>query len=337
MPLPAQAVGTGDPVILSPVAGETVPQGWVGTVQVDFSDAVPASYLVQVECPPGEGDAEVDEYLFQTEFVYDGTQDDYQVTVGPIRTPSPQRCEVTVTDHFEGAGWAVLDFFVAARVLTMDSVSVSPAVFYPLVRDSFRDGTNLSWRVTKPAGMRARITDSRGNTIRYANLGNRVGPDAWTWQGYRDNGALAAPGRYSIELVARDAELGTTRRAVTLVRVATAVLTRRTSRVRLGDSVTGLSVSGPCSVTRDLTQHTTTVACRGGGYAQAWFRFPVPATADDARGSSIGRAGCCTAGTLTRQLQRTSSRTYRVGMRVTGSRSFTITTVSLAYRYRTRI
>jgi hypothetical protein len=333
----AEAVGTGDPVILSPVAGQTVPQGWTGTVHVDFADAVAASYLVQVECPPGEGEAELDDYLFQDEFVYDGTQDDYQATVGPIHTASLERCEVTVTDHFEGNGWAVLDFFVGAGVLSMDSVSRSPAVFYPLVQDGFRDSTTLAWRVTKPAGMRARITDSRGRTVRYANLGSRSGPGSWSWAGYRDSGARAAPGRYSIELVARDAELGTLRRAVEVVRVATAVQTLHASRVRTGDAVTGSAVSGPCSMTRDPAHRVTELACRGGGYAQAWFRFVVPASAYAPAATVGGQPGPGTAGTVSRQVERLDSRSYRVGMRVTGTRSFTIASVRLTYSYRHRI
>ncbi len=336
-PLPAQAVGTGDPVILSPVAGQVVPQGWSGTLQVDFSNARPAGYLVQVECPPGEGDVDVDDYLFQDEFAYDGTQDDYQATIGPIHTPTLQRCQITVTDHFAGQGWALLDFRVAAGTLTLDDVSASPAVFYPLVRDFFRDSTVLHWSLGKPAGLRARIRNSAGRTVRYVNLGRRVGAGSWSWFGYRGDGARAAPGRFRVELVATDPERATVRRASRAVRIATAVRTHRTSRVRVGDSVTGSRVSGPCSVSRQPAQHGTRLACHGGGFAQAWFRFPVRASAFDAGGSSIGHAGCCTTGTVTRQLQRTSSRTYRVGMRVTGSRSFTITEVSITYSYRLRI
>jgi hypothetical protein len=337
VPVAAQAVGTGDPVILSPVAGQVVAQGWTGTLQVDFSDAVPATYLMQVECPPGEGDADVDDYLFQEDFVYDGTQDVYQATVGPIHTPVLQRCEVTITNHFAGKGWALVDFFVAAGVLTMDSVSASPAVFYPIVQDGYRDSTALSWRVSKPAGMRARITTTSGNTVRYANLGNRVGPGSWSWFGYRNNGAKAAPGVYSIELVARDAELGTVRRVAKLVRIATAVQTLRTSRLHSGDSVTGSAVSGPCSMTRNFVAHTTGVACRGGGYAQAWFRFVVPASAYGPTATVAGQAGAGTTGTITRQVERIDSRNYRVGLRVTGTRSFAITSVRLTYSYKHRI
>jgi hypothetical protein len=337
VPVAAQAVGTGDPVIISPVNGQVVAQGWTGTLQVDFSDAVPATYLMQVECPPGEGDADVDDYLFQEDFVYDGTQDVYQATIGPIHTPVLQRCEVTITDHFQGQGWALVDFFVAAGVLTMDSVSASPTVFYPLVQDSFRDSTTLSWRVSKPAGMRARITTSAGNTIRYANLGNRVGPGSWSWFGYRNNGAKAAPGRYWIELIARDAALGTVRRAVKVVRVATEVQTLRTSRLHSGDSVTGSAVSGPCSMTRNFVDHTTELSCRGSGYAQAWFRFVVPATAYAPTATITGTAGSGSTGATTRQVERIDSRNYRVGMRVTGTRSFAITSVRLTYSYKHRI
>jgi hypothetical protein len=125
-----------------------------------------------------------------------------------------------------------------------------------------------------------------------------------------------------------------------VVRVATAVQTLRTSRVRTGDAVTGSAVSGPCSMTRDPADRVTELSCRGGGYAQAWFRFVVPASAYAPAATIGGQPGpgtVGTVGTVGRQVQRLDSRSYRVGMRVTGTRSFTIASVRLTYSYRHRI
>ena len=50
-----------------------------------------------------------------------------------------------------------------------------------------------------------------------------------------------------------------------------------------------------------------------------------------------GQAGAGTTGTITRQVERIDSRNYRVGLRVTGTRSFASTSVRLTYSCKHRI
>jgi hypothetical protein len=331
----AHAVGTGDPQVVSPVEDQVVPQGYVGPVRVDFSDAPAAEYDIWVECPPGEGDGEpVDDYFWSRRVTYtgDGTDDVFESAIDPLTTPGAQTCMVSVFNQTPGSsGEAHLTFSTAAAELSIGSATASPRVFYPRLRDGFRDATTMTWTVSKPSAVRGRVLDGRGRTVRYVNLGRVDRQGSWTWRGWLA-GRRAPTGRYSLQVSATDLEHRTVRRAAVPVRLAAGMATRRSSLRVVGSNYSESQATSSCSVTRDLGH--AVLACTRAGHAQVWYRFRVDRGAFDVRREVLGQRGCCAPGTVTRQLQRINGNTYRVGVRVTGSRSYTVVQARLLWAWK---
>jgi FlgD Ig-like domain len=325
----AQAAGTGHPNFLSPTQDGTVPFAWDGPLQVDFSDSPADTYDVSVTCPDG--------YFWSTSYVYDETQDQPTWTIPQMRPTVDQQCSASAQGTVDDGQHSNSIAFTSKRGLTFLQTSVSPVSFYPRVRDGYRDSTTIRWRLNQPARIGARVKNSRGATVRYLNLGDSTGGGSWTWQGRRNNGGLAAPGAYTVELTATDTSTGTVRRAAKRVHVRTAVRTHRASHYRTGYQLTSSSRSSRCYVNRDSYDDATSLDCWGGRYAQAWYRFAVPRNAFHITRAVVGREGCCDGGSITRQGQRTGRATYRVGLRVTDWRAFSIQRVRITFSWRTRV
>jgi hypothetical protein len=332
----ARAVGTGEPHILAPFAAQVVPQGWTGPVRIDFSDAAADTYQVWVECPPGEGDGvPPDDYFWNQNVIYDGSDDMFEASIPPLTTPTAaaQSCLVSVypSGNVTDAQQAFLGFSVAAARLSISSVSAAPRVFYPRVRDGFRDHTTMHFTVSKPAAVRGRVKDVRGRTVRYVDLGRVQRNGAFTWRGAGLHGRPAPVGRYTLEVTATDPRLGTRRVASLPVRLAVGIRERHSVREVTGDRMTGSARSGGCSFTRDATAGTAALDCTGSGYVQAWYRFAVQRSAHAVRATLFAEAA--TGSTITRQLQRTGPKSYRAGLRLTGVGSVAIERVRLAWTW----
>ena len=79
------------------------------------------------------------------------------------------------------------------------------------------------------------------------------------------------------------------------------------------------------------------LACWGGNYARADYRFRVPANARVKSWTVRGGALCCDTGRITKTGIRTSARTFRVRVQVTGWRSYVVRKAILTYSYRKAI
>ena len=77
--------------------------------------------------------------------------------------------------------------------------------------------------------------------------------------------------------------------------------------------------------------------CWGGNYARADYRFRVPANARVKSWTVRGGALCCDTGRITKTGIRTSARTFRVRVQVTGWRSYVVRKAILTYSYRKAI
>jgi len=129
----------------------------------------------------------------------------------------------------------------------VSNVSLSPATFYPTVRDGYRDTTTMSYRLNQKADVIARVTNSNGPRVRSADLGRLgAGTRSWRWDGRTNSGTPVATGKYQITLTATSAA-GTG--IVDVSRTATAATgwtTKRVTKSRTGANTSTVHVGNSC-------------------------------------------------------------------------------------------
>lgn len=334
VPGAATAVGTGDPVITAPpgrtpTSSPTVPEGYVGPVTVDMSDAPVGSYEVRV----GEDSVQVPDYTFSQQFEYTGDRDVYSFSL-PDPINEPGEYFVTVGSS---TGDSVTTIFVVRRPLVVGNVSVTPSRFFPLVREGFRDDAVVGFTLNQWTWSSVRIRNAQGRPVYFSGLSQRPpGPNTVAWNGRSRTQRPVPAGTYTVEVNAHTA--GNPRTTISrTVRVGSLVRTHRDTDLRSGDRLTGLRTTPGCSVTRNESARTATLTCRKARFAQAWYRFSLPANAFRVTSAVVGESRCCPGGTVTRQLERTGPGTYRVGVRVTGRRGYTVEQVRIRYSWRQRL
>lgn len=331
----ANATGTGQPVITSPADGSTVPSGWTGPVTVDFSDAVAADYDFEIDCDSG--------YSQETTWTYDGSQDVMSWTV-PEMTGSDS-CQLVVEDMetWGSEGFAQSTFNVASPPpppLVLDRVSQSPATFYPLVRDGYRDATRTHFHINVRADVTISVMNNSGATVRRAQLGTlRSGGHAWTWNGRKNNGRTAVTGRYHLLVTAAAAQ---TRTAKTAVVVASGWVTRHGTSSRAGSNYSSARTSGACQISAGWDDASEELDCWGGHYATTKYRFGVPAHASNVKWHVSGGPAsddiCCTG-----SIKKTgtwvgpSHRQVLIQVKVTGWRAYDVDRAYITYTYQRRI
>lgn len=212
----------------------------------------------------------------------------------------------------------------------------SPATFYPLVRDGYRDSSTTTWRTsarTTTTVVTVRAVD--GKRVSSAHLaGKRAGRFHYSWGGMdQRDGTRARPGAYVITVAATNA-WGQVTKASTSVRVATKTITRKKAMSRSGNAG-ARRTRGSCYATRSGYFGTTTLDCWGGRFARATFTFRVPAKATKVRWSLSGHAtggDLCCQGRIMRTGVRTSPRVVKVTAQVTGWRAYEVRSATVTYR-----
>jgi flagellar hook assembly protein FlgD len=98
------------------------------------------------------------------------------------------------------------------------TAQASRDVFNPLEQDGYRDTIPISFRTTTADTDSIRVINARGKVIRIADLGRLSAKHhhLWRWDGRTSGGALAAPGAYSVRVIARHAGHASTAPAVTI-------------------------------------------------------------------------------------------------------------------------
>lgn len=326
---PAQAV-IQDPYMTSP-SGQ-VQSGYAGPLTFNFTNAPVDRYNVDLECGST--------YLEWTAFDYDGVQNTFSWRVPAIK--GPKTCEVSLYND-AGDVWVTDTFTVAAPPLPKVDVydsSVSPATFYPLVRDGYRDSTKMRFRLNQKAHVTAVVTkNSTGNRVRRADLGTLGGgARSWTWNGRNNNRDTVRSGGYTIQITATNAD-GSRDTAARRVTVDTALITKRAEKGRWGDSGAA-STSGSCYVNWDTYEGSADLDCWGGNYAQLTYNVRIPSDAFNVSWEVIGHktsADLCCTGTITKTAERTSSTNVRVRAKATGLRAYRVRSVWVYYSYKKRI
>lgn len=324
-PSPAGAVGTGDPVIVTPADGSRVSQSWTGPVTVDFTDAPAGSYSVSMSC-------DVAGYEL-AEFVnYDGSQHVYNWPAAPFPEEMSE-CEIHVIDiATDGATASDHNKFWVGPALALTDVTVAPTTFYPKVRDGYRDTTTIGFRLNRGATVRFRVLSSTGTVVRRAgDWWFGAGQRRWTWNGRKTNGDLVTPGTYTIEVVTQVS--GITRKATRRVTVATGLRTIRKTLSMNGVRGKFPLDDGYCYTVQSNFSSALVVICKN-GTARGRYTFAIPRKAFNVKWSVAGsptEADHCCAGRITKSGSRVSPRKFVVTVSVGKQRQYEIRRVKVTY------
>lgn len=323
---PADAVGTGNPVITNPVT--QVSDGWLGPVSVDFSNAPASTYNAELYCDNG--------YWESSSFQYDGSLNTWDWYL-PTALNGPTSCTVEV--YSGGGASALADFSVLAPPVKLTTVGVHPNPFYPLVRDGYRDSATVVYDLSTPAtDVEVRVYNSAGAQVLHTYIGSRsAGRHSWSWNGRNSTGNTVNVGRYKVKLSAIDSENRTSSDTLS-VDVTTDIVTRRTTKARLGRDTTSSYAGRSCYVDRNHW-HSGDIFldCWGGTSAGATYRFSMPASAFNIDWVVRGDSYCCTSGHIAKSGVRTSATAFRMGVQVTDWRAYAVNRVEVTYSYRKRI
>lgn len=211
----------------------------------------------------------------------------------------------------------------------------APGTFYPLVRDRYRDTTNIAYRLSMPATeVVVHVVNASGKSVRVADFGREPqGTRTWEWNGKNNSGETVRPGDYSIEVYVQDAS-GHGDTVSRDVEVVTDTVTKRAYRSQKGTWTSSRSTAGNCFI--HGYAGSLRLDCWAGHHAQATWTFRVPESADGFRLSFRGDVGCCEDGQLLRTGRLVRPGAYRATVRVTNWRAFTVDDVLLSYRYEKR-
>jgi hypothetical protein len=218
------------------------------------------------------------------------------------------------------------------------SASARPLVFYPLVRDGYRDTTRFSFAFNRAASVATQVRKRSGRVIRKVALGT-LKSGSWRWNGRSNAGNKVDPGYYWIRARARADGLSA-RTSWVRVQVKTALVTRQATKRRAGNNFSSRAASGACYVFIDNYFDTANPDCFGGNYALVRYGIRVPASAYNisfgVRGGPAGDDLCCY-GSIYKFGNRTSARRYVVTVKVTGYRSYEVERARVSYSYKKRI
>ena len=309
--------------IQSPTNGGTVPEDFTGPVTIYFPPtSTSTTYrLILQNCCNGE------DYWWEKEVSTNGGASSFTV-------PAMAKPDYYSLDVYPADGWTELDsvgFTVedTPEPMLVDNVSISPATFYPRVRDGFRDATRISYRLGIGAQVVASVYNRDGQRVRRAKVGWQYrGFNGWTWNGRRDNGTLARVGTYRVSITATNGD-GVTKTVAQKATVTSDVVTRRGSTSKSGVGTYATSRSGNCYANR--IRPDLSLDCWGGEYASATYRLALPRSASNLDWSVSGYQGCCDRGTISKSGTRLNRTTFEIAMRVTIWRSYTIQSVRVAY------
>jgi hypothetical protein len=224
-----------------------------------------------------------------------------------------------------------------------ESATATPLVFYPLVRDGYRDTTRFSFAFDTVADVTVQVKNKSGRVIRRVPVGDRQS-GSWRWNGRNRAGNKVDPGYYWIRAVSAIATFGihdaVGKTSWIRVRVKTALVRRQATKRRAGDNFSSRATSGNCYVFVSHYFNTANPDCFGGNYALVRYGFRVPGSAYNiswaVRGGRGGDDLCCY-GSINKIGTRMSSRRYVVTVMVTGYRSYEVERVRASYSYKKRI
>lgn len=252
----------------------------------------------------------------------------FSVSVGSFTGPDTCRIREYWSDEL------LATFTVAAPITTVSEASVGNDVFYPLVRDGYRDAVAFRWRQNHDARASIKVVNSDGRTVRTATPRAWSGRNAWTWNGKNNNGNLVAQGRYRIKVTVNSNVVSAP------VSVKSEVVTRQFRMRKEGNQAASFATRGNCYATRDSYYQIASLDCWGGQYAKANYRIAIPSDAFDLSGTvDLLRtdADICCQGRITKGWSRTSNTRVAFWAKVTNWRATEVNYVRVTYKRKVRI
>lgn len=308
----------------SPASGSVVPAGQLSwSLQI----TVPQTYTVDLSCD--------DAWLDQATVAGSSSGEVLQGTFYDL--PASASC---VLDAWGDDGsHTSTTFSTAAPLPEVRRLTVSPATFYPHVRDGFRDRSRLAFTTRLDSTVRVQVRNSEGRTVWSKRLttrdAQRYERRSVAWNGRTASGAVAPVGRYlAVVSSTLDGRTGTDR-----IRVEVATGTRSVDVTRRKDGWFGSrdTTRGSCYASETFYPHGNQLDCWGGAFARATYRFHLPTSAKNVRWGVRGYQMCCDTGRITKTGDRTSARSYRVQVQVTEWRAYVVRKVWISYTYRRAI
>ena len=101
---------------------------------------------------------------------------------------------------------------------TLKAVTASPSLFYPQDLDAYAKTTRFSFSLLYADQVTATVRDAAGTVVRtrYDAVTLPAGTYAFAWDGRRDDGKMAAAGRYTYTVTSTDGTLSATGRATVI-------------------------------------------------------------------------------------------------------------------------
>jgi hypothetical protein len=234
---------------------------------------------------------------------------------------------------------AVSGQFVVAP--TIDVLQVSPAKFFPLVRDGYRDTADVNYSISGGTDQAViRIRNSAGRLVRKVNLGELPGGDGtWTWNGRDNDGQRVPTGDYSVQLSLLEPYNGSQVRRTADVQVASHTEWIDGSRYRDGIDATSWSHTRSCYVRWNWEDDADVLLdCWGGRYALVRFKFRIPPSARNItwKVHPGDYSYCCGNGRVIKSGTRPQRRSYVVTVKATKWRAYDVSWVDLNFEYAKR-
>jgi hypothetical protein len=162
-----------------------------------------------------------------------------------------------------------------------------------------------------------------------------AGRHGWAWNGRRNNGRLAPPGRYTVSLTGRSV-YGNVKTVKRVVQLATRWRTKTVTDRKYGTQTLTRRHSSDCYV-NGYSDGSLVLDCWGGRYARAGYHFHMHSHAFNISSRVSGYQGCCSEGQIIRDGRRTDNDSYSMVVKITNWRSYTVNAVRLTYSYKYRI
>jgi hypothetical protein len=255
------------------------PYGGPATVSFTFDAGDPATIFTVRLRRPGHGVIGERDYLVDPATV----TSPHPVTFGwkDISVAAP-------TDHVidvrrQNGTVVTSEIFTLLPALVSD-VTASPATFYPVIDDGYRDTTEIGFTLAADTTQTVVSVHEPnvygrccGTTVVDANLGPRAERrHTWTWDGTGDGSGLAPEGTYFVRVQATDVD-GTsdTSRAAT-VELATGTIRLNATKTKVGSAYARVederttALGGDCLVQRDTALQTTMVLCANAAISVVW-------------------------------------------------------------------
>jgi hypothetical protein len=222
------------------------------------------------------------------------------------------------------------------------NLTVSPKVFYPRVRDGYRDRVNFALGSRQDTQLWMYVRNSDGRLVRSRKVHsvdpwwNGYSRDRVSWNGENNNGRRVPTGRYRVTFESTGEGVRTARAIVT-VTVSTGYRTVRRTKEADGWYGSRDTTRGNCYASEAFYPHGNNLDCWGGNYAQATYTFRIPRNASNLTWFARGERNCCSNGRVIKSGTRIAPERYQVRVRVTNWASFTVRKAGISYRTRVKI